>query len=514
MKKSKKIELLIALLLVLLLTVAIAACTPDATDPCANGHDWDEENIEIITEPTCTAEGEGIRTCKVCGTKENFTLPKSPHDLKPSMADLAKNKAETCTKEGFRCGTCRNCNQYIEEVIPALGHDFTGTATITKESTCEEQGTSETTCRRKNCDGDGTNTPAKQINPIPELGHDWQDVRELDKEPTFTAAGSSSLHCNRCDKTKDEQVVPQLVAGQQVEYSLRVVRANREILATGIDHVSITVKDGSGKTVATSNRENFANGVMKVSLDPQQYTVTVANLPNGYTADASYNLNAGTVLKDLVVHSNVLPASQATSETRYTVGSVMHDYTFVDVRNKNNTTTLSQLLITHKIVLFNFFFSDCSACQVEMPGLISAYNLYKNDVAIVMLDVVDYDTDKKIRDEFLNEFGVPDTIWAVQDMTPKNPGEGRTYNNICEKFGFNTAPQNIIIDREGVVLYAEGGSTSEMEFRALFKKYTSAPYWQQTSAATSTVATTMDSTDETLPVISRAQAVLPKKQEW
>lgn len=513
MKKLTKIKLLITLLLILLLTVAIAACTPDETDPCADGHDWDDENIVTVTESTCTVEGEGIRTCKRCGKTETVTLQKKPHDLKPSMADLAKNKAATCTQDGFNCGTCRTCNQYIEETIPALGHDFTGNATITKESTCEGQGVSEITCRRKNCDGDGINKPAKQTNAIPALGHDWQDVRELDEEPTFTSAGKSSLHCNRCDKTTDEQVVPQLVAGQSVEYSLRVVRANREILATGINNVGITVKDSSGATVATSDRTNFANGVMKVSLAPKEYTVTVTGLPNGYKADASYNLNAGTVLKDLVVHASVLPASQASSSTKYAAGSVMHDYTFVDVRDSSKTTTLSQLLATHKIVLFNFFFSDCSACQVEMPGLLSAYNIYKNDVAIVMLDVVNYDTAKKIRDEFLTPYGVPDTIWAVQDMTPEGKND-EDYNNICEKFGFTTAPQNIIIDQEGVVLYAEGGSTNEMKFRELFKKYTSAPYWQQASATTFTYATTVELTDETLPVLTTAQAVLPKKQEW
>lgn len=470
----------------------------------ALGHDWDDENATIIKEPDCTNDGDGIHKCKRCKVSEPFVLNKTGHDFR---MDFQNTKPATCTQPGLNVRICRTCKISESEPTAALGHDFTGTAVIVEEATCEQTGQSKITCKRQNCDGDGTNTPAVQTNDIPALGHDWQSVYTLDKEPTFETPGSRSIHCNRCEKTRDEQEIPALKANQEIEYQFRVVRPNNEVLKVGLSDITITVRDQNGKPVATSNRENFANGVMTVELLPQNYTVTVDGLPAGYTAQSSYAVNPGSIEMALVINASLLPRSQVTDNTRYSVGSVMHDYTFTDVYGKQ--VTLSQLLEQKKMVLLNFFFVNCGACQGEMPGLLSAYDLYKEDVAIVMLDVVDGDDEEKIKREWVRTYQVPyDSIYVVQDMTPADLPSGSDasdFNRIGEKFGYNTAPQNVVVDREGVVVYAEGGSTSEMKFRSIFKKYTTAPYVFESE--------TEDETDSAKSVRT-IEADLPKKYEW
>ncbi len=456
-------------MIVMLCALGLAACTQKSYCEL-HGHDWDEENIEITVEPICK-QGEGIKTCKKCGITEPVVLP-AQHNLRP---DFNKTKVATCNKEGLDVKICRDCSTTIETPIAPLGHDFTGTSVITKEATCEDKGERQVKCNRKNCDGDEhNNIPAVLTTEIPKLGHDWQQEKTLDKEPTFTDAGSRSLHCSRCENKKDEEVIPKLVKGEPVEYRFRIARPNHEIIRIGLADITVTIKDKTGKTVAVSSRENFANGIMTVKLDPDDYTAEIEGLPAGYTAQPNYTINPGSIDKDLVVNASLLPVSDASENTKYSLGSVMHDYTFKDVNGK--TVTLSSLLEQKKMVLLNFFFVTCGACQSEMPGLISAYNIYKEDMAVVMLDVYPTDTVDSIKKDFLDPFKVPDSIYAVQDITP-NGASASEYNNICEKFGFQSAPQNVIIDREGVVAFMETGSTSDMQFRAMFKKYTTAPYY-------------------------------------
>lgn len=486
------------------LTRKCSVCGKEETlEAAALGHDWDEENATINNYPDCTKTGDGVHKCKRCKVSEPFVLDKTDHDFR---TDFNKTRPATCTQPGLNVKICRTCKTTESEPTAALGHDFTGTSTIVKEATCEGKGESQITCKRTDCDGDGTNTPAVKIGEIPALGHDWQSVYTLDREPTFDEQGLRSIHCNRCEKTQNEQSIPVLQADKEVEYQFRVVRPNHEVLKVGLSDITITIKDESGATVVTSNRNNFANGVMTVSLLPKNYTATVDGLPEGYEAQPSYAVNPGGIETDLVINASLLPRDQANDSTKYQLGSVMHDYTFTDVYGKK--VTLSQLLAQKKMVLLNFFFVDCSACQAEMPGLLNAYELYKDDIAIVMLDVVNYDDVGRIQRDWVRGYGVPESIYVVQDMTPASIPAGFSasdYNKIGDKFGYNTAPQNVIVDREGVVVYAEGGSTSEMQFRALFKKYSSEPYYFQTDDSTKSNLT------DTVGVV---EVALPKKFEW
>lgn len=462
----------------------------------ALGHKWEES---VKEEATCQAEGILLKHCSRCGYETTETIAKVPHDLKP---DFENSKPATCMKAGLDVKICKKCNEVVKVETQALGHNFNGTGTIEREATCEESGLRKIACSRENCDGVDPETgesPAVERLEIPKLGHDWQKDFTYDEMPTFESEGSRSIHCNRCEQTKDSESVPKLEIGKKVTYEFHIVRQNGEAIKIGLSEIKVTVTSADGTVVETSDKDNFAGGVMKVDLLPEVYNVTVTGLPDGYYAQESYPIALGSLVNKLVVNASLLPVSDVGSGTKYTLGSVMHDYTFKTVHGE--TVKLSDLLKRKKMVLFNFFFASCNACKVEMPGLLAAYDIYKNDIAIVMLDLVNYDTTEMIENQILNAYHVPSSIYVVQDMTPEK-GNASEYNNICRKFGFNSAPQNVVIDGEGVVAYRDGGATSEMSFRRLFKQFTTAPYWFGT-----------DEEDESAAPVRELEAILPEKRE-
>lgn len=438
----------------------------------ALGHDWEELSR---VDATCTTKGSVSKKCKRCQTEDTEELDMIAHSLK-WLPDDPDSKIPTCEKDGLDVYICSVCQQKITEVIPKTGHDYSGTGRITKDATCEHPGEIEYTCQN------GCGKIDKR--ELPQLEHEIEEWPTIDIEPTFESAGQKSYHCKLCKQpVKDITVLPKLEQGKNVDYVFRLVRPNHEFInmkLPGASNISITVYDGE-KQVAKSDHTNFTDGgLMTVSLEPKPYTVKVTGLPEGYAAKESYQISAGSLETEIVVDATLQPIGNVVSDTKYMLGSALHDYTFKDLNGKKNVK-LSELIATHKIVLLNFFYLDCGACQTEMPSLLSAYDLFKDDVAVVMLDVMDYDTPEAIQSRWIQGFNIPASIYVVQDMTPKG-GDASMFNNIAAKFGFTAAPQNVIIDGNGVVLDIKTGAEGEMVFRQLFSKYTSDQYSAPKSA--------------------------------
>ncbi|MDO5133953.1 MAG: hypothetical protein Q4D81_13390, partial [Eubacteriales bacterium] len=98
--------------LAFLLSVALAAALPfstfastaepaEAADPCAEGHDLQEE----VTEPTCTSGGYTTVTCSRCDFEEIKDLTQAlGHDYQEEVTE------PTCTKGGYTTVTCSRCD--------------------------------------------------------------------------------------------------------------------------------------------------------------------------------------------------------------------------------------------------------------------------------------------------------------------------------------------------------------------------------------------------------------------
>lgn len=148
-------------------TTVPATCTEDGyiDRECANcgdklereiilhkGHEY-EEVVGSRIEPTCHSEGSYKEKCKHCGDEKTTGIAKTEHNV-----DYVTDEEPTCTTAGRKHGACQNegCNYTtVDEVIPALGHDWDGgtertspigTTYIDKEcSRCHEHDYSEFT---------------------------------------------------------------------------------------------------------------------------------------------------------------------------------------------------------------------------------------------------------------------------------------------------------------------------------------------------------------------------------
>ena len=136
---------------------------------------------EITKEPTCTEYGVRTYTCE-CGDSYTENIEKNSHDYEETIV----NDVITYV--------CKNCG---DSYINNNDHTHSYTSTITKESTCTEQGVKTYTCE---CGDSYIENIA--INPD---NHDYDDG-VITKEPTFTETGIKTYTCSRCSDTYTEPI--------------------------------------------------------------------------------------------------------------------------------------------------------------------------------------------------------------------------------------------------------------------------------------------------------------------
>lgn len=104
---------------------------------------------------------------------------------------------------------------------------------------------------------------------------------------------------------------------------------------------------------------------------------------------------------------------------------------------------------TQKVIILSFFASWCKPCQKEAPVLASIAKDYEDqDVQLFYVNWGDSDT---VTREWIAEHGAEGTVL----MDP--------YGNTAKKYGVNSLPRTIIIDKEGTVRLIEAGFSEENE---------------------------------------------------
>ena len=113
-----------------------STCSEDGvlTYTCECGDTYEEpvaktehKYVETVTkEPTCTTAGEKTFTCSLCGDSYTELIEAKGHTDGP----FETTKEATCTEDGERTVYCKECGAVLRtEVIPATGHENTGTVT-------------------------------------------------------------------------------------------------------------------------------------------------------------------------------------------------------------------------------------------------------------------------------------------------------------------------------------------------------------------------------------------------
>ena len=254
-------------------------------------HHWDQG--EIITEATCTEEGEKKFTCSICGDEKTEKVSATGHQHTEirnkkeatcketgysgdtwckdcgkkilSGQTIAKTENHswdagkvttkaTCTEEGEKTFTCSICGDKKTEKISATGHQHTEIRNK-KESTCKEEGYSgDTWC--KDC---GKKILSGQAIAKTE-DHSWNQG-EITKEPTCKEEGEKTFTCTICGNTKTEKV--STTDHQHMEIRNQKNPTCKEAGYSGDTYCTdCGVKISSGQTIAKTKNHNWDGGVI------------------------------------------------------------------------------------------------------------------------------------------------------------------------------------------------------------------------------------------------------------
>ena len=133
------------------------------------------------------------------------------------------------------------------------------------------------------------------------------------------------------------------------------------------------------------------------------------------------------------------------ASTRISKGQKVPEFTFTTTRGKE----LSTESLRGKVVLYNFFATWCPSCMKEMPALQDqVWKKYGNNEDFFMVSIGREQNMKKM-ETFKKEKGY-DFHFA--------PDTGRViYGKFAEKY----IPRNVVVNKEGTIVYQNTGYTEE-----------------------------------------------------
>ncbi len=208
---------------------------------------------------------------------------------------------------------------------------------------------------------------------------------------------------------------------------------------------------------ATTDEE----GVVHFDLeDAEDYYIALSGVPKGYAVEDYYSFE-GTSAE--IILSSSLITDEDISTATLGLGDVMYDFTVTTT--DGSKFTLSEVLKEKKMVMLNFWYTDCSWCVTEFPIMAEAYEMYKENIEIIALDPYPTDTAEGIK-AFKENNHLPfpmaqcPTSWSAV-------------------FGITGYPTSVFIDQYGVICAVEAGAiTSLRPFVCAFDHFTADPYKQ------------------------------------
>lgn len=161
--------------------------------PATGVHTPDGNTVPEVPA-TCTETGtKAYELCTGCGC---YLVPGTSNELDTIVIPATGHTytdvvtPPTCTAEGYTTHTCSVCgDSYVDTKVAALGHDFSVTVPA-KPATCKEEGYTE----YKVCSRCGAEDPNHSKVVIPVQDHSLRLIDHAD--PTCTADGYNKFKCN------------------------------------------------------------------------------------------------------------------------------------------------------------------------------------------------------------------------------------------------------------------------------------------------------------------------------
>ncbi len=193
------------------------------------------------------------------------------------------------------------------------------------------------------------------------------------------------------------------------------------------------------------------------------YSVVLSGVPKGYKVEETYSFSGTTA--SIVLDSGVITDGDLSGAT-LSVGDIMYDFTVTTPAGEK--ITLSEMLKEKDVVILNYWYVNCSACQLEFPYMQEAYEMYSDKVGIVAVTPFD------------------DSVAVDNYQT----GMGLTFNMASCPYGYTTAfgvqnyPTTVVIDRYGTICMVEVGALVSLRYwTSLFEHFTGDSYQQRLLAS-------------------------------
>ncbi len=215
------------------------------------------------------------------------------------------------------------------------------------------------------------------------------------------------------------------------------------------------------KGYSETGNDGKATFELPVSSD---YAVVISGVPKGYKVEEYYQFSGNTAV--ITLHSSVV-ADESMAGAKLSVGNIMYDFSVTTPDGE--TVTLSEVLKDKKVVVLNFWYNGCSACELEFPYMQEAYDMYEGDVEIIAVDPL---FDSASTKGYQESRGLTFTMASVSSnwTTAFNVNGG----------DIDAYPTTVIIDRYGTICMIEEGALVSLRYwTSIFEHFTANDYKQK-----------------------------------
>lgn len=268
--------------------------------------------------------------------------------------------------------------------------------------------------------------------------------------------------------------------GQKADYTLTVKSVG------GLPLADIAVRIYADQTLEDLVEVGTTDKNGKVKFEGLKVSSTYhakLTAPTGYQALEKYLLTGN----DTAV---TLPSAVTAGEhpdgmgSVYKVGDVMRDFTMKDI--DGTTYTLSELLAREtgkgkNGVILNFWYTTCSYCLQEFPGMNAAYKALAEEHGVEILAINDYAADNADKvDAFKENWTKPSAEggYGYDEALVFPMIKDNTYG-LFYSFGTAGYPTTVMIDRYGVITMIHAGAIAESKFEAMFTTLGNPGYTQK-----------------------------------
>ena len=260
---------------------------------------------------------------------------------------------------------------------------------------------------------------------------------------------------------EDAQETEAAGSGETAAYSVKV-HSRGGLVMSGIDvyvYADSTLADL--KQYGQTDENGCVSFSMPVSSD---YAIVLSGVAKGYQVASSYSFSGTSA--DIVLESKLV-TGESLAGANLGLGDVMYDFSVTTPAGE--TVTLSEMLEEKEVVVINFWYNGCSACEYEFPYMQEAYEMYSDSVGIIAMDpLFDSASTKSYQESMQLTFTMASCSNSWITGFNVNGGNIDAY------------PTTIIVDRYGVICLVEEGALVSLRYwTSLFEHFTGDDYEQR-----------------------------------